>query len=129
MGINEKINGDKLLSEQQKLVDQQTTELEKLEGQQSEDLRRLNLEAQEERSKEEQDIVLNNQQQKQLVGGQARIASREKMFTIFKKKTVNAGNYFPYYWVTRSRNNWYMEEFTRERKNYFVKKIAEQEKL
>lgn len=66
MGINEKINGDKLLSEQQKLVDQQTTELEKLEGQQSEDLRRLNLEAQEERSKEEQDIVLNNQQQKQL---------------------------------------------------------------
>lgn len=127
MGINEKINGDKLLSEQQKLVDQQTTELEKLEGQQSEDLRRLNLEAQEERSKEEQDIVLNNQQQKQLVGGQARIASREKMF--IKKKTVNAGNYFPYYWVTRSRNNWYMEEFTRERKNYFVKKIAEQEKL
>lgn len=84
MGINEKINGDKLLSEQQKLVDQQTTELEMLEGQQSEDLRRLNLEAQEERSKEEQDIVLNNQQQKQLVGGQTRVASREKC--LFKKK-------------------------------------------
>lgn len=94
MGINEKINGDKLLSEQQKLVDQQTTELEKLEGQQSEELRRLNLEAQEERSKEEQDIVLNNQQQKQLVGGQARIASREKMF--IWKKQFNPSNYFPY---------------------------------
>lgn len=67
MHINEKMNGDKLMSEQQKLVDQQTTELEHLEEQQSEEQRRLNLEAEEERSKEEQDIVLNNQQQKQLV--------------------------------------------------------------
>jgi hypothetical protein len=67
MQINEKVNGDKLLSEQQKLVDEQTTQLERLEEKQSEELRRLNQEAEEERGKEERDILHNNQQQKQLV--------------------------------------------------------------
>ncbi|XP_062603182.1 uncharacterized protein LOC134264959 [Saccostrea cucullata] len=66
MQINEKVNGDKLMSEQQKLVDQQTGELERLEEKQNEELRRLNQEAEEERSKEEQEILHNNQQQKQL---------------------------------------------------------------
>lgn len=67
MQINEKVNGDKLLSEQQKLVDEQTTQLERLEEKQSEELRRLNQEAEEERSKDGQEILHNNQLQKQMV--------------------------------------------------------------
>lgn len=67
MDINEKVNGDKLTSEQQDLLDKQMREAEALEARQLNEQREMNQHLDEEMATEEMSIETQIQQQKRLV--------------------------------------------------------------
>lgn len=67
MDINEKVNGDKLTAEQQKLLDDQTKQAEALEERQLNEQREMNQHLNEEMASEEMDVETQIQQQKRLV--------------------------------------------------------------
>lgn len=67
MDINEKVNGEDLTPEQQKLLDQQTQQAEALEGRQLDEGREMNQHMNEEMAAEEMGVETQIQQQKRLV--------------------------------------------------------------
>lgn len=67
MDINEKVNGEDLTPEQQKLLEKQTREAEALEGRQLDEQRQMNQHLNEEMATEEMAIETQIQQQKRLV--------------------------------------------------------------
>lgn len=67
MDINEKVNGDKLTSEQQDLLDKQMREAEAVEARQLNEQREMNQHLDEEMATEEMSVETQVQQQKRLV--------------------------------------------------------------